>query len=102
MFLDYTLFLPAKEEKIFVSNMKEYEREAKVNPMTSFERFAREEGREEGMKKGELEAAKIIMEAKFGSISTALLTILEQADTIKLKKIIRELATTSRPEDIDL
>jgi hypothetical protein len=52
-FLDDTLILPKEQEKTFVANMKAFEKDTKVSiPMTSFERFAMEEGIEKGIEKG--------------------------------------------------
>jgi len=51
-FIDWVLALPDALEKIFLEDLREFEKEKKMPYITSAERMGRKEGQKEGQKEG--------------------------------------------------
>jgi flagellar biosynthesis/type III secretory pathway protein FliH len=56
-FIDWVLALPDALEKIFLEDLREFEKEKKMPYITSAERIGRKEGQKEGQKEGRKEGA---------------------------------------------
>jgi hypothetical protein len=64
--LDWIMTLPADLQGHFRGELHRYEEERRMPYVTSVERLAREEGREEGLRQGLIEAIALGLECKFG------------------------------------
>jgi predicted transposase YdaD len=56
-FIDWLLTLPEELEKVFLEDLKVYEKEKKMRYITSAERLGRKEGRQEGRQEGRKEGS---------------------------------------------
>ena len=92
-FIDWVLTLPEALEKIFLEDLREYEKEKKMPYVTSAERIGRqegiEEGRQEGRQEGKVEGySDLIQNMKKNDLSDQEIARLTNLDIDTVKKII--------------
>jgi hypothetical protein len=81
--------------------MSEFEQEKQMPFITSVERVAREEGRQEGRREELLAGLEVALELKFGAAGLALLPEIKQiAQVDRLKAIQQALRGAATPEEL--
>jgi hypothetical protein len=64
--IDWIMTLPQQLEREFRQSVYDFEQEKRMPYVTSIERLAKEEGREEGFKDGLRESIAMLLESRFG------------------------------------
>jgi len=71
------------------------------NPdVSSWERFAREEGREEGEQRGEAKALLRLLQVKFGPMPPDIESRVQTAEPAQLDDWLMRILTAATPEDL--
>ena len=89
-FIDWILTLPSELEQQFRVELAEFEAEVKMEYVTSNERLAMEEGKQEGVREMIIDSLQI----RYGVISTELIEHLNQIDNIDMLKELHRKAIT--------
>ncbi|MGP8330425.1 MAG: hypothetical protein ACT6FF_08945 [Methanosarcinaceae archaeon] len=92
-FIDWVLTLPEALEKIFLEDLRQYEKEKKMPYITSAERIGRKEGKKEGKKEGRKEGRKegilsFVQKAKQQGVSAATIARIVDLDITLINKIL--------------
>jgi hypothetical protein len=91
-FIDWLLTLPYDLEQQFRVELEQIEAEVKMQYVTSIERLAMEEGRQEGMREMLID----LLQARFGTLTSDLTQKLERVETNdRLKALFREALTVA-------
>jgi hypothetical protein len=86
-FIDWVLTLPTELEQQFRVELAQFEAEVKMEYVTSIERLAMEEGRQEGVREMLLD----LLQVRFGDLTSDLIEKVEQIEEIdRLKALHRE------------
>jgi len=99
------MYLPEEIERQLRYEIKKYEEEQTMPHVTSFEKFAREEGMEQGLEQGLeqgiLEGIKLMLDFKFGDSGLRLLPEISEIKNAELlRKILAGLKTANSPEEL--
>ncbi len=90
-FIDWVLTLPEALEKIFLDDLREYEKEKKMPYITSAERIGRKEGRQEGRQEGTYNTClNLIQNMKKNNLSDQEIARLTNLDIEIIKKILNK------------
>jgi hypothetical protein len=101
IFIDWLMYLPEEIERQLHYEIKKYEEEGNMPHVTSFEKFAREEGLEQGLERGILEGIKLMLDFRFGDAGLGLLPEISEIKNVELlRKILAELKTANSPEEL--
>jgi predicted transposase/invertase (TIGR01784 family) len=84
-FIDWVLTLPEALEKIFIEDLRDYEKEKKMPYITSAERIGRKEGRKEGRQEGYRD---LIQNMKKNNLSDQEIARLTNLDIEIIRKIL--------------
>jgi hypothetical protein len=95
--LDWMLQLPEGLEQQFRQDLDRFEEERRMPYVTSVERLARAEGREEGM----VDAIAVVLETKFGRAGKRLLPrVRAMRDVEKLRTLTRTLLVADTLDEV--
>ena len=98
-FIDWMIDLPPELEKQFTEQLSQYEEEKHMPYVTSVERLAREQGREQGL----LEGIEAILQTRFGARSESVLSEIRQLSNVEiLGRVLRRAQTVEHPEDLSV
>jgi hypothetical protein len=93
--IDWLMDLPPELQDGFRKELHEFEEERHMPYVTSIERLAREEGREEGAREELLATIQTTLEDKFGAAGLYLMTKVRNiADLPRLRALNREIVKT--------
>jgi len=99
-FIDWLLILPRGLEKSFRERVVEMEQESKMRYVTSIERLSREEGREEGLLKGQQEVVLSLIEERFGPLDDSLRQNVYKAGRDQVQRWAKRILSASSLEDV--
>lgn len=95
-FIDWMIRLPRRLEQALRQELSESEEALKMPYVTSWERFAREEGRQEG----EARALLRLIQGKFGPPAPDLAARVERAELPELERWLDRILTATTPEEV--
>ena len=99
-FVDWLIRLPRALERILRQELAELEEQTKMSYVTSWERFAREEGIEKGRQEGEAKALLRQLEAKFGTPPPDLVTRVQTAEPEQIEVWLTRILTAGSPAGV--
>ena len=99
-FVDWLIRLPRALERILRQELAELEEQTKMSYVTSWERFAREEGIEKGRQEGEAKALLRQLEAKFGTPTPDLVTRVQTAEPEQIEVWLTRILTAGSPAGV--
>ena len=99
-FIDWIMILPEALETQFDEAIFQYEKELRMQYVTSFERYGLKKGRQEGRQEGRLEISREsivdILQVRFDVVSEAVVDHIHTIDDLcLLKQLHREAAIVS-------
>ena len=99
-FIDWLNRLPRRLELALRQELADLEEQIKMSYVTSWERFAREEGREEGEQRGEAKALLRLLQVKFGPMPPDIESRVQTAEPAQLDVWLTRILTAATPEDL--
>lgn len=103
-FIDYAMNLPAELGKEFALNIKYFEEEVNMRYVTSVERYAKKEGIligvEKGIPKGQRRTLQILIEKKFGQLTSKTHELLENATSAELEGLTINILLAKTVEEL--
>jgi hypothetical protein len=99
-FIDWLLALPPELERRVRQTIEAIEEEQQMPYVTSYERMAREEGREEGRLNAKREDIREFVRARFGTVPQALEERLATADEATLNSLIQSAAPVAAADQL--
>ncbi len=95
--IDWMIDLPSELEKQFTEQLSQYEEEKQMPYVTSVERLAREQGREQGL----LEGIEAVLRTRFGTRAELILAEVRKLSNAEiLRQVLHAAQTVERPEDL--
>ena len=99
--LDWMLQLPEGLDRQFREEIERFEEERRMPYVTSIERLARAEGREERREEGMVETIAVLLEAKFRAAGKRLVPrVRALRDVDKLRALTRTLASAETVDEV--
>ncbi|HYV37588.1 MAG TPA: Rpn family recombination-promoting nuclease/putative transposase [Gemmataceae bacterium] len=99
--VDWMLSLPEELEQVFRQEIDRFEEERKMPYVTSYERLAKQEGRQEGVCEAFLEVIEMGLEGKFGAAGKRLFREVRNIkEAARLRAIARTLQTAEALDDV--
>jgi hypothetical protein len=99
--IDWILDLPDDLQQAFRGEIHQYEEENSMPYVTSIERLARNEGRQQGIREGLLEGIKLALEEKFGRRGGKLLQRIQTVeDPEDLRELTKAIMAATQLEDV--
>lgn len=99
-FIDWLIRLPRGLELALRQELAELEEQTKMSYVTSWERFAREEGLEKGRQEGEAKALLRLLQAKFGPPTPDLAARVQAAEPEQIEVWLTRILTASSPDEV--
>ncbi len=97
-FIDWLIRLPRPLELALRQALADLEEQTKMSYVTSWERFAREEGREEGEQRGEAKAMLRLLQVKFGPPAPEVESLIQAAEPAQLDLWLTRILTEATPK----
>lgn len=98
--VDWMMTLPPELDQELRRELKQYQADRRVPYLSSFERLAKEEGREEGAKQALQETIATLLQARFGAVPPSLIETLSQIeDMTRLKQSVLQVMTVGSVEE---
>ena len=94
-FIDWLNRLPRRLELALRQELADLEEQIKMSYVTSWERFAREEGREEGEQRGEAKALLRLLQVKFGPMPPDIESRVQTAEPAQLDVWLTRILTAA-------
>ena len=99
-FIDWLIRLPHPLELALRQELAALEEQTKMSYVTSWERFAREEGRQEGRQEGEARTLLRQLQLKFGPLDPDLSARVETAEPAQLEVWLERVLTATGPGEV--
>lgn len=99
-FIDWLIRLPPPLELALRQELAELEEQTKMSYVTSWERFARQEGLEKGRQEGEARALLRQLQRKFGPLDPDLTARVEAAEPAQLEVWLDRVLTATVPREV--
>ncbi len=101
-FIDWLIALPATLELEFQQDLQALEQELGMPYITSVERMGIEKGREEGLQQGEAKVLLRLLSRRYGTLSPALVSRLQQLTTEQLDTLADVMDDFGSVEDLSV
>ena len=99
-FIDWLIRLPSALEHALRQELAELEEQTKMSYVTSWERFAREEGIQKGEQRGEAKALLRQIQFKFGPVTPDIESRIQTAEPAQLEVWLTRILSAATPEEI--
>ncbi len=99
-FIDWLIRLPSALERALRQELAELEEQTKMSYVTSWERFAREEGIQKGEQRGEAKALLRQIQFKFGPVTPDIESRIQTAEPAQLEAWLTRILSAATPEEI--
>ncbi|WP_159790482.1 DUF4351 domain-containing protein [Sodalinema gerasimenkoae] len=100
-FIDWLMNLPEELNQQLWQQVSLLEEEQRMQYMTSFERRARQEGLEQGVRLGKVELVRQLLSERLGSLDAEMLSRLDQLSSSQLDALARQLFQFQSLNDLD-
>lgn len=99
-FIDWIMILPKELALSFTTEVRSYEEVQRMRYVTSIERLAKEEGKEEGIIENARESVIEVLDTRFGEVPTSIVEAINRIDELSVLKTLlkRAIAIPSTTE----